>query len=167
MRQDMRESKDAKVLILGLIIGFVQASALISLDFWRWAWDVIAWGLNHDWRGERENIECDLAGVALHCCCLGLYHTIHERANQQESNVMKRSWSLDLVTLGAWASPGVGVARHEVQYIHTYGVHTYGTASHLGGRHLPPSPLPSAIRPFPFLPPETRFWCYFGHDFDT
>jgi hypothetical protein len=42
----------AKVLLWGLIIGFVEASAFISLGFWRWAWDVTTWGLNHDWRGK-------------------------------------------------------------------------------------------------------------------
>jgi hypothetical protein len=33
-----------KVLIWGLIIGFVEASAFISLGFWRWAWDVTTLG---------------------------------------------------------------------------------------------------------------------------
>jgi hypothetical protein len=51
------------VLIWGLIIGFVEASAFISLGFWRWAWDVTTWGLNHDWRGKFKNIECDLSCV--------------------------------------------------------------------------------------------------------
>jgi len=62
----------AKVLIWGLIIGFVEASAFISLGFWRWAWDVTTWGLNHDWRGKFKNIECDLRASHSICCCLAL-----------------------------------------------------------------------------------------------
>jgi hypothetical protein len=70
MRKDAEESKYGKLRYLGRIIGFVVVSAFISLDFWRWAWDVITWGLNHDWRDKVRNIECDLSVVARLCCCL-------------------------------------------------------------------------------------------------
>jgi hypothetical protein len=69
----LKESKEGKLIIWGLIIGFVVAPALISLDFWRWAWDVITWGLNHNWRERLSkilNVTCLLShsiAAALPC----------------------------------------------------------------------------------------------------
>jgi hypothetical protein len=53
-----QSQKDGKLIVWGIIIGLGVASA------WRWVWDVITWGMNHNWREHLSkilNVTCVLS----------------------------------------------------------------------------------------------------------